>query len=211
VLFATALQVSDEMSSSRISVRWLPASRTLATINSQKCCVLGNCEKSKSTTLPFLIRGIPRRRDWEKTETGDSKLPVNLPTQFLQLIANPKKDIFGFYRVGLGTQNMALVIVVREDKKSLTPHQLESLAYYCGYEINLAIEEEAVRSDGLGIEKVAENIIKHWMCRDRFDEFFYTFKHKKIERGDKTWDDEISPYEVGLSWEVRELRRGKML
>jgi hypothetical protein len=24
------------------------------------------------------------------------------------------------------------------------------------------------------------------MCRDRFDEFFYTFKHKKIERGDKT-------------------------
>jgi hypothetical protein len=66
-------------------------------------------------------------------------------------------------------------VLVRNDQLDITPHQVEALVHYCRYEILLAAEKKRQElrgkaAGGVGAEKA--KLVKGWMFRDWFEEFF---------------------------------------
>ena len=101
------------------------------------------------------------------------------------------------------------VLVVRHDKKDLTPEHVEAIAGFCRYKLSPQLNtletylfalEMYVSADGFSEEKdVAtrkERFIEEEMCREKFEAYFENLKKFKVEIGNAAWEKVVSPYSV---------------
>jgi hypothetical protein len=102
------------------------------------------------------------------------------------------------------------VLMVREDKREITPHQVEALAFFCRYvahpkilelkdleleahwimlsENKMTPEQMVERADA------RERLADEWLCWAKFEEFFKEFKRMKLDAGYATWAEVKSPF-----------------
>ena len=101
------------------------------------------------------------------------------------------------------------VLVVRQDRKDITPEQVEAIAGFCRYKLSPQLStletylfalEMYVSADGLSEEKdVAtrkERFIEEEMCREKFEAYFENLKQFKVGFGSAAWEKVVSPYSV---------------
>jgi hypothetical protein len=96
------------------------------------------------------------------------------------------------------------VLMVREDKRDITPHQGEALAFFCRYVAWPKIEQlksawslpENAMDAGLqeARAKARERLADEWLCSTKFEEFFKEFKRMKLDAGYATWAEVKSPF-----------------
>jgi len=85
--------------------------------------------------------------------------------------------------------NKGTLLVVREDRKQITPHQVEALVHFCRHEVFPAMKEAED-------EHERNEFIKTWLCQANFEEFLNTFKKQKVAQGDESWRDVFLPYDI---------------
>ncbi len=49
------------------------------------------------------------------------------------------------------------------------------------------------------IIQTREEFFKEWICREKFEEFFWGFNREKVEKGNFSWANAVSPHVVGRS------------
>ncbi|CAG8951663.1 hypothetical protein HYFRA_00005463 [Hymenoscyphus fraxineus] len=116
---------------------------------------------------------------------------VNQPAVFLNRAANPSNDDFGWADMAEWDVIVGTVLVVRQDKKPITPQQVEAFCLFCCEYWGDHIEETYART-----KRARETFLKNRICREKFEEFFEQLKQKKIKEGDSAWADAVSPYDV---------------
>jgi len=90
-------------------------------------------------------------------------------------------------------------LVIREDRKNITPHQVEAVVAFCKCEIYPKMSSERRRLIGKTKEQkreAREIFLSDNVSRIKFEEFFSKFKSDKVQSGDDSWQNECSPYEV---------------
>jgi hypothetical protein len=91
------------------------------------------------------------------------------------------------------------VLVVREDTKNITPHQVEALAFFCRYVAYPKISK--LKSDWSMISQnrlteAKQRLADEWLCKSKFEEFLEEFKKMKVDEGYTTWHGVKSPYDT---------------
>jgi hypothetical protein len=87
-------------------------------------------------------------------------------------------------------ENFGTVIVVREDRKKITPRQVEALCYYCHYKMQPLFEDSF--GGGL-VERTKAEVLSH-LTKAKFAEFFEEHRADRLD-DDPLWSEEKSPYE----------------
>lgn len=88
---------------------------------------------------------------------------------------------------------MGRVLVVREDGRDITTHQVEAIAHYCQYIVPDLVsdcDEKLYHDLHADVKKVVRArfmFLKEKINRIQFEDFFTAFKKKKIADGDKSW------------------------
>lgn len=83
------------------------------------------------------------------------------------------------------------LLVVRQDLVDITPHHV---AHYSRFEIPSAMDQHRSRTFDSEVEKnIDRRKTGDMICKDYFEEFFGNFKRLRIEEGDSSWKDGISP------------------
>ena len=102
------------------------------------------------------------------------------------------------------------VLIVREDKRDITPHQVEALAFFCRYVAHPKIRElkaleltaswrmltdnEMTLEQKMARAETRERLADEWLSREKFEEFLGEFKKMKIDEGYETWAEVKSPF-----------------
>jgi len=210
-LFTTMLQHRSRESIKGVQIIWFENTEKVVAVDVPDAHPIFYGDRTKPTSLsthmgiPILVRGISDPHKPEHWWLGRYHRD-DLSAQALHLHADPSEDRFG--RFGFidnwGGWLGGAVLVVREDKKPLTPHQVEGLVYFSYVVLIPAINGYRQRSGGEEDRfatvraKKRREIVQDWLCRGRFEQVFLEFKRRKIEEGDVTWESEVSLYEVSL-------------
>jgi hypothetical protein len=107
---------------------------------------------------------------------------------------------YGSWRTGIDWHPLVgPVLVVREDMKNITPHQVEALAFFCRYVAYPKISK--LKSDWSMIPQnrlteAKQRLADEWLCKSKFEEFLEEFKKMKVDEGYTTWHDVKSPYDT---------------
>lgn len=83
------------------------------------------------------------------------------------------------------------VLVVREDGKDVTRHQVEAMVRFCRDKLLGGM----IDVDNVGME-ARMRIVEEEMWRARFEEFFEGMRKRRIAKGDGSWETAVSPYDV---------------
>ena len=140
----------------------------------------------------------------------------NRTALFLNFEADPRSNKWGFTDLREWDRDIGSVVVVRQDKKDITPQQVEALCHFCQHELRgpmERLEESLGVGDDYGDEgglpntqvREREKFVKENMCQEKFEEFFRKFKRDKLAAEDGSWERAVSPYtyiptaaEIGL-------------
>ncbi|KAF4630290.1 hypothetical protein G7Y89_g7849 [Cudoniella acicularis] len=152
--------------------------------------------------IPLLIQNHGNfDRSWEAK--GDAF--ENQTALYLNLITDPQSDKWGFTDLKEWDQIIGGVLVVREDRKSISPYQVEALSYWCQFKLSTAMMEcesqlchkfECSEDEERKVMQGKEEFVKKEICREKFEEFFEDFKKEKVKSDAKDWADVVSPYSV---------------
>jgi hypothetical protein len=145
--------------------------------------------------LPLLMRKYPPHQAW-KDDKNMSPYPYqNQAATFMNLNADVNSEEWG-WAPPHWQNKVGSVMVVRKDGKDLTPHQVESLAYYCQFKLQPVFED----SIGAGcVDRTREEVVSQFLTRKMFEEVFDIFKREQTrEWSNESWLTETSPYVDGL-------------
>jgi hypothetical protein len=161
-------------------------------------------EISKLIGLPLMFRNaIPDMRWMDRVS---QRACENRAAQFLDINIDVKSDTWGFSDLGKNILHMnekgwrifSQVLVIRQDKKDLTSHQVEALVDFLQHGVyDEIIKERRGRLFGLGqaeLEMERAKMMRELASKAKFMVAFKVFKEKKLTDGDESWLDEISPY-----------------
>jgi hypothetical protein len=101
-----------------------------------------------------------------------------------------------------GGQIYGRVLVVREDKKDITTHQIEAITAYFKKVFECLNMERVARFKGLkdaSLQEEKGKLMGEHVSRVKFEEFWKEYKTEKISGGDASWKDKVSPYEVATN------------
>ncbi|KAH6671808.1 hypothetical protein B0J14DRAFT_669253 [Halenospora varia] len=133
---------------------------------------------------------------------------------FLNLRCDPTASSWGFADMMKWDLDIGTVLATRQDKKPITPHHVEALARFCRYKLCPAMgyhsesfweetdngftegEEDEEKETNKRLIASREEFNKNWLCRTKFDDFFYQLKAERLAAGDSSWQHEITPYAV---------------
>jgi hypothetical protein len=130
----------------------------------------------------------------------------NIAAQFLDINTDVKSETWGMHNLGQDHQHInekgwdifCRILVIREDKKDLTDHQVEALIDFLQHGVyEEIVKERHGRLFGLSqaeLEVERDKLMKELASKVRFEAAFKTFKEKKIKGRDKSWAKEMSPY-----------------
>lgn len=138
---------------------------------------------------------------------------INREAVFLNLHANTKRSNWAFADILSWDTECGRVLVVREDKKDITPEQVEAVAHYCRFVASPTMHEHSEKFDGMveqeELSAERSKFIKEHLCRARFDDFWEKFKKDKIAEGNVAWKEVLSPY-AGTDEEGGRLDSGEL-
>jgi hypothetical protein len=144
----------------------------------------------KLLEVPILVRKYPPDRLW-KNDRHRNRYPYdNQAATFLHLDANPKSESWG-WAPREWQNDVGSVIVVRADRKPISPKQVEALCYYCQFKLQPLFED----SMGAGYVQRTREEVMGYMTKQKFAEFFAWYKEDMMPQ-DPTWALEKSPYEI---------------
>ncbi len=86
------------------------------------------------------------------------------------------------------------VLVVRQDKKALSPLHVEALCNYCRYEVGPVIAHSV--GDYYPEEPISKDGVLAMICRPTFVIYWFKLLDEKDIEEDGEGADEASPYEV---------------
>jgi MYND finger len=124
---------------------------------------------------------------WAEDDTRPSYATTSVT--FLFLDANPKSTSWGWAPFKW-QENFGTVIVVREDRKKITPRQVEALCCYCHYKMQPLFQDSY--GGGL-VERTKAEVLSH-LTKAKFADFFEEHRANKLD-DDPLWAEEKSPYE----------------
>jgi hypothetical protein len=156
-------------------------------------------EITKLLELPLLVRRVLPDPSWGDRVTGWGTSPYANPfAHALDIIVDPESDRWGCEGFGQ-YEVLGRVLVAREDKKSITPRQIEAIISFIQDYVEPKMETE--RDNLVEMElgqmlSARKKFVKDNISKDKFEQFFNKLKKGKIEAGDASWKDEISPYQV---------------
>jgi len=151
--------------------------------------------------LPILVRKCQIGNSFfNKRPNLNHDLDSNAEAAILNIRADPTKSNFGFAdTLEWETGPVGSVFVARQDKKPITPHQVEALVEFIKTKLSPEMgklkwkiqdwelsEQQKARKEFVGAE----------MCRDTFQAFLEDFKKEKVDKGESSWADVISPYAI---------------
>jgi hypothetical protein len=153
-------------------------------------------ELTKLIDLPLLVHNVYHMA-W-KGEYMNQVDITNLEVECLYISVEVCKDTWGIKGLGSPSAIMGRYLVRREDEEDITPHQVEAIVAFFRTEIYPKMSSERGRLIGKLKEKkreAKEKFLEDYFARAKFEEFFVKYKKGKIEGGDDSWTEEISPYE----------------
>ncbi|KAF7934762.1 uncharacterized protein EAE98_002807 [Botrytis deweyae] len=166
-------------------------------------------ECTKALGIRLVLRSFIEPYDYQNVE-GQHELALRTNTLvphrneealFLFLTIDPEDESWGGLSpkdmVRFPLQEIGSFQVVRKDKKSITVHQVEVIANYFRRVVyfemgNLIHRYKDARPPTVEKEKVTKGLLN----RDAFEKYFGEFKKAKIEGGDQSWADAISPFDI---------------
>ena len=167
---------------------------------------------SKNMGLPLLVRKMTNIAFKDQVKEAERLIGSkglgynpykNRRALFLNISTNTMSRSFMYADRKIWDTLIGRVLVVRQDQKDITPHQVEALSRYCKHNIMYSIQ---ILEEGIyDLDRVPKSIerkklIKEHMSRSEFDKFFFNLKAEKAAAGDESWANECSPYE-GLDTE----------
>jgi hypothetical protein len=149
---------------------------------------------STAMGLELLVKKTAHCEDLISDPEGN----LNRTGAYLNIPVNPEEEDFGFFSVVFNDMSVGPVNVVRQDKKDITPKQVEALAVFGRFHIDeeyRLLTRVVYGPDEEEIILLARRaFVEHKLSRPAFESFFETFKRGRAD-GDPSWADVISPYE----------------
>lgn len=87
-------------------------------------------------------------------------------------------------------------LVVRDDRKDLTIHQVEALIKYIEDVVVQTIGEAGPIDEQQSNLQLRQHVVDSVLLSNKFRDFFNTLKQKKIEAGDESWAGAVFPGDV---------------
>lgn len=140
---------------------------------------------SKLIELPILLRKCAADEAWKDDPKASYS---NQAATFFKLDLDPKSKFFGWAPLQWQDQ-VGSVLAMRADRKTLCPHHMEALCYFCQFKMQPLIED----SIGLGTVERTREFILGQMTKAKFEKFFDYYKAKRIAE-DPSWKATLSPY-----------------
>ena len=140
---------------------------------------------SEGLQVTIRMRKCPPYPVWE--DDGGRDRYENQAATFLMRTVDPSND--GWWAIApMAWQNSpGSVIVVRADRKDITPQQVEAISHYSQHELKDAFQ------DALESESQEERVkVAALFTPGKFREFFDKFKAEKV-REDPSWEAAICP------------------
>ncbi|KAI9642454.1 hypothetical protein NHQ30_009259 [Ciborinia camelliae] len=159
---------------------------------------------SKMIGLPILLRLsrallVDGEKEWREENILKSNALSFDPfendiARYLNLIVDASS-----HRWGLKEDDKSdTFLLVRQDLKRLTEHHVEVLGTFC-FSCQVSMAAIRPQEEGLPMEQIRlkrESFMEVFICKKYFKEYFEEFKKRKVDGGDKTWENEISPFHV---------------
>ncbi|CZR64012.1 uncharacterized protein PAC_13909 [Phialocephala subalpina] len=136
---------------------------------------------SKHMGLPIIVAKQGNIEQLWRTRGLDYNPNQNRSAVFLNIITDPDNWRWGVTDLLEWDTDIGGVLVVRQDKKDITPGRLRLL-------------QASVATWSLPEAK--KKIVKTLLCRTKFEEYFKKIREEKIAAGDGAWEDVVSPYET---------------
>jgi hypothetical protein len=145
--------------------------------------------------LPLFTRRCPPNPRWAHDEDNkifERESPFNnQDATFLHLCCDPKAE-FDLYRGILGwgwasqqwQNGVGSTIVVRQDKKPLSPLHVEALCNYCRYEIRPLLAHST--GEYAPEEPISKDAVLAMICRPTFVIYWYKLLDEKRKEGEST-------------------------
>lgn len=157
--------------------------------------------------LPLLIRKVIPDPQWRGLPRifGVPIMPYeNKKAVYLNLITDTLSTKFGFVDRDEWDQEVGRVLVVRKDRKDIAVHLVEAMVYFSRDVIHpLILKHRRVTEESpptqLSLEELSQGrtqLVQSQICRTKFEEFFQRFKQGKVDDGDTSWAEDVSPYDV---------------
>lgn len=150
--------------------------------------------------LPLITIPLDEDKEWSETrKIKGYRLDLNTTAKPLNIIVNIKHENFcSVLPKWLGFQgSIGSFCVVRADRRSITPNQVEAFAEFgekylapLFIELNEQIEECAMSFK----QRHRRIFIEDHINREVFEQWFEVYKADKIMRGFSSWIDTESPY-----------------
>lgn len=103
------------------------------------------------------------------------------------------------------------ILVIRQDEKELTLHQVEVLSAYfhtvCE-ELKNATDGRLKGLSGTKLQQERTEVLGELIKRAKFEIFFAQFKDEKLKAGDVSWADAVSPTSANANGNVNALSQG---
>ncbi|KAE8441955.1 hypothetical protein EG329_004122 [Mollisiaceae sp. DMI_Dod_QoI] len=132
-----------------------------------------------------------------------SNLNENSNAVLLNIDAKPESDKWDYTNLRQCDTDVGSVLVARQDKKDITPEQVEALVNFCRFDIcpKMAVEEEFLHSWHTGptyaiTQQARTKFVKAHLTRAKFEDFFEKFRDEKLAAGNGAWEHTVSPYET---------------
>jgi hypothetical protein len=151
---------------------------------------------TKLIDLPLLVRQV-FHMPWKDRVLGQAAIS-NPEVEFLYISVDVCKDTWGIKGLGTSSTIRGRYLLLREDKKDITPHQVEAVVAFFKTKIYPKMSSERGRLIGKSKEQkheAKEKFLEDNISRVKFEDFFVKFKNGKIEGGDESWREELSPFE----------------
>lgn len=139
--------------------------------------------------VEILVKKLPFDPDWID---GPNNGIENIPVAVLHMNADTKDDYWGTVPTHLQF-DIGNVIIVRADRKPLTPKQVEALCRYCQDKLE-NVMSDCIPEQGCDLEEkieIREQILNQYLTKDAFRKFFEEFKVLRatgvILCGDEDW------------------------
>jgi MYND finger len=146
---------------------------------------------SKLLGIPLLVLNYPPDQAWKDDDDipGDEDAYQNVPITFLFITVDPSDRWWG-WAPPKWQQDIGSVIIVREDRKTLTPLQVEAICFYC-QRVAAPLFADALGMDG---DQRSQEEVMGYLTKQNFAEFFQEYRAAGLKR-DPLWAQEKSPYE----------------
>lgn len=140
---------------------------------------------SRMIELPILVRKCAPNEAWNLNNTR------NEAATFLKLDLDPTSNNFG-WAPSQWQERVGSVLAVREDLKTLSPHLMEALCYFCQFKI-CQFQMQPLTGAGT-VERTRESVLQQ-LTKAEFQKFFSVYRGQRIA-GDLSWVAIPCPYVI---------------